>query len=100
MTEVTVHPAGTEAPVPVEAPARVETATESLTKANADIAVRPDMKGRKIGVRKISALQLFRLTKMLGEVPQSTLQIAMNAVSCVSIDGEQVPFPTKESEIE
>lgn len=61
-----------------------------------------DTKGRSIGVRKISALQLYRLTKIMGSLAsnETTLNLAMTAASIAFIDGDAVHFPANEAEIE
>lgn len=61
-----------------------------------------DTKGREIVVRKISALQLYRLTKIMGSLAsnETTLNLAMTAASIASVDGDVVHFPANEAEIE
>lgn len=74
----------------------------TVAKAAERTASVTDSMGRAIVVRKISALQLYRLTKIMGALAsnETTLNLAMTAASIASIDGTAVHFPANEAEIE
>lgn len=80
--KVTVHDTEPSADKPARA-----------SKAKATVVT--DALGRKIGVRKLSALDKFELSMLMG--PQSTnmgaMQHAVMACSATSIDGEEVSPP-------
>jgi hypothetical protein len=89
MTTVKVLSEGAEAPsqaIVNAAAAAGETVTDEL--------------GRTLVVRRVNAVQLYRLTRILGDVPQGTLNLAMSAASVMSIDGDQIGFPASNREIE
>ena len=79
---------------------------QAPTPSQAIVANRPagetvtDSLGRQLTVRRVDPVQFYRLTKILGEVPQTALNIAMTAVSVVGIDGEHVGFPSSNIQIE
>lgn len=65
--------------------------------------VTTDARGRQIGYRKPSALDRYRVSKMLGgeiATNQEAAGMAMLAYCCTSIDGEAVPMPNSERAIE
>ena len=82
--------------------AHAVTAPSAVVRAASDVAYESDARGRRIGVRRIDALKLYRLTKVLGATAtnQSALNLAMSAASVVEIDGEPVGFPASEMQVE
>lgn len=81
-----------------------ETPSAAIIRAavEADTASHTDIKGRVIEVRRVTLLQMFRLTEVLGEGASnpSRMNLAMSACSVTAIDGEKVSFPGKLSELE
>lgn len=79
-----------------------ETPSQMLMRGGSGIVYKIDTSKRKIGVRKIDALQLYRLTKIMGPTSdnQTSLRIAMSACSVVEIDGEMETFPNSERMLE
>jgi len=61
-----------------------------------------DARGRSIAARKLSLLDYYRLTKMLGEQASNErqMELASLAASVTEIDGEPTIFPNSEREIE
>lgn len=62
-----------------------------------------DAKGRTLGFRRPSAMDRYRLSKMLGgdvAANQEAAGLAMLAYLCISIDGEAVMKPNSERQIE
>ncbi len=55
-----------------------------------------DSNGRSIGVRPLTAIGMFRLTKAMGDEASNAalFRQASVAMSCVEIDGDSVPRPT------
>lgn len=80
--------------------ASTEKASESVLRAGAETVTVVDERGRSITVVRRGPLHLYRLTKMLGDAGQGTLNIAMAAASVSKIDDSDVPFPVHEREIE
>jgi hypothetical protein len=82
--------------------AETPSATIIRTAVEADTASHTDIKGRVIEVRRVTLLQMFRLTEVLGESASNPtrLNLAMSACSVTAIDGEKVSFPGKLSELE
>lgn len=74
----------------------------SVPRAAAEVAYEVDAKGRRIGVRRVNALALYRLTKVLGETAsnQASLNLALSVASVVEINGDPVAFPATEAQVE
>lgn len=98
--KATPIPAGTAPQPQANAPQAPSEAV--VAQGNRPLVVTDD-RGRQIGYRKPSALDRYRLSKMLGgEVAtnQEAAGMAMLAFCCTSIDGEAVPTPNSERAIE
>lgn len=61
-----------------------------------------DARGRVITVRKMNALQVYRLTKVLGQhaANQATLDMATLASTVCRIDTQDIAFPASDKDIE
>jgi hypothetical protein len=96
MAEVTIHGAEGAASAPAETP------SQTVVRSGNEIARKADGNGRMIGVRRLKALQLFKLTELLGEGANvaATLNMAMMACSVVEIGGDAIAFPTSKRELE
>lgn len=80
-----------------------EPPSQAITRSSSgDSAEMKDKRGRKIVVRKISALQLYQITKMLGASAdsQAALNIACAVAAVREIDGAPVAFPANDREIQ
>ncbi|GGH14870.1 hypothetical protein GCM10007036_14460 [Alsobacter metallidurans] len=101
---VTIHEAGAVAAPAANAtaPATAETPSQKIVKAADRRATATDDEGRVIEVKALTALDLYRLTKLLGanSANQQALNIAMSACSVTAIDGERITPPNSEREIE
>jgi hypothetical protein len=91
---------GNENPPVVTAQPRVSPLVEQ--KQGDGITRVRDSNGRSIGVKPMGALDMFRLTKVLGEDASNAalFRMANVAYSCVEIDGEHVARPTSMMTIE
>jgi hypothetical protein len=83
--------------------AAIETPSESLIKdANRTVIV-TDARGRKLGVKRMgNGLVRFRLARILGQDAANS-QIMVQAMlysSVVSVNGDPVPFPKTELQLE
>lgn len=78
-----------------------EVPAESLTKT-ADVATAYDSKGRLIAVKRLNALQFYRLTKAMGASSSnaSAMDLATIASSVTKIDAENIAMPSTESDVE
>jgi hypothetical protein len=68
-----------------------------------DTATETDARGRIIKVRRLNALQAYRLSKAIGADSASnevTMNFATLASSVCEIDGEAVDFPVTERQVE
>lgn len=91
----------------IEAGAKEVTLAEKLAAAfeftpvegKAQIVCKERNGSRILIVQKSTPLDLYRITKMLGNVGQETLQMALNAASVVSINDDAVPPPGTERQI-
>jgi|GEM_PF-674561 hypothetical protein len=84
-------------PGPVESPSR------KVVKDANRIVIATDERGRKLGIKRMtSGLASFRLTRILGPDAgnRSLLAQAMMYVTVISIDGDPVPFPRTELQLE
>jgi hypothetical protein len=83
--------------------AAVETPSEALIKdANRTVIVTDD-RGRKLGIKRVTnALSMFRLSRVLGSDAYNGPAIgqALMYASVVSINGDPVPFPKTELQLE
>lgn len=63
---------------------------------------RPDTQGREIGVRKLDALEIYRLTKIMGPAASvdASLNMAITVCAVRSIDGNTIMMPANERELE
>jgi hypothetical protein len=75
-------------------------AAQILADANR-IEYETDAAGRVIGVRRLSALDMFDITLLLGEnaTNQAALMQALNVCSVVEIDGDPVPRPGSQAQL-
>jgi hypothetical protein len=67
-----------------------------------DTASHSDAKGRVISVKRLNALQFYRLTKVMGASSSNAaaMDMAMIASSVRKIDATPVAMPTTEREVE
>jgi hypothetical protein len=83
--------------------AAVETPSEALIKdANRTVIV-ADGRGRKLGIKRaMNALSAFRLARVLGPDAYNgpVMTLAIMYTSVVSINGDPVPFPKTELQLE
>jgi hypothetical protein len=90
------------APLPAPIPAG-PTPTQQIVQDANRIEYVTDSLGRVLGVKRINAKHRFRVVKALstatGEKPQA-LFLALIACACCSVDGDQVPFPINEIQVE
>lgn len=87
MAEVVIHEAG----------------AASNTPAAADLEVVTDARGRKLKLKRPTILQESRVVRMMGEAAMNASYMSgyvLPAVMVVDIDGQAVPFPNSEREIE
>lgn len=89
-------------PPPDRHPGDAPTPTQQMVASKATQATRRDARGRMITVKRLTLLDFYRLTKLLGEhsATPTTMDLASVAASVVEIDGEVVFFPTGERELE
>lgn len=93
-----VHSMGAaSAPAAATPSAEIIRAASTVNRASAK-----DATGRLIEVERISLLQMFRLTDILGagSTNEARMNLTLAAVSVVAIDGEKVSFPSRMSELE
>src|SRR5579859_4435481 len=74
------------------------TTTETIKQAETAQAI--DTKGRVITVKRLNALDYYRITKILGEATQATIDMASLACAVRKIDITDYAFPTTERELE
>lgn len=101
MTKARVHVHG-QAP---EVPARqiTETPTETMVNSTVRAGEVTDARGRRITVRRLSALDRMRLFAAAGSELSRNEQwigIAAIAASCAAIDGDPVPKPASRMQVE
>lgn len=79
-----------------------ETPTDTIVRAAVERAYKVDAKGRKIGVRRISLLNSFRISKLLGQFAENNVTLAMAQISAAvcEIDGEAIHTPNTVRELE
>jgi hypothetical protein len=79
----------------------METPTETMARSTQNKATAADARGRIIAVRRLSALQYFNLTKVMGADASNpaAMDIAMIASSVCRIDVLDIAFPRKDSDI-
>lgn len=79
----------------------LETPTQALAQM-ANTASHMDGRGRLITVKRLDALQFYRLTKAMGEVSstEAAMDMAMLACAVSKIDATPVAFPNTEREVE
>jgi|ERR1700735_2341377 hypothetical protein len=83
--------------------AAVETPSESLVKDANRIVIVTDTRGRQLGVKSArNALNNFRLSRILGADAGNRNVMSQAAMYCavVSINGDPVPFPKTELQLE
>jgi hypothetical protein len=84
-------------------PAPVETPSQTLVNDANRIVVVADRRGRKLGVKRAnSGLAHFRLSRLLGADAQNRAALgqALLYTAVVSINGDAVPFPKTELQLE
>ena len=88
--------------VKIRKAAELDTPSQQIVNTARKTAEAIDKKGRVIEVQVLRALDLYRLTKIMGVSSQNetTMNLAMTARSVVAIDGVQISAPSAESEIE
>jgi hypothetical protein len=92
MAKVTVHKDG-----------KVETPSESIVKAAQQPGTATDANGRRIGIRKLQALDRLKMFEVIGAENsrnEQYLGIAALAFSVASIDGEPVNRPASKPQLE
>jgi len=89
IAKATIRAAGDQA-----APTTVTTTTSG------DNRTVKDANGRSITVRRLSVLEEMRLLKILGEHNSSYYSLCSQVARVASINGEPVPMPNSEREIE
>lgn len=94
------HPAPVD-PVAHQAP--LISPTQAVIAEAQRVAHVHDALGRRLGIVRVSAALRRRVLKAMsaenGDKPQLFI-MALAAASCVEIDGERVPFPTTERQID
>jgi hypothetical protein len=75
--------------------------TPSRAVVSPSTASHVDARGRRITVRKLTALDFYRLTKLVPP-PQNemTMNMATTAIACASIDDDPVTFPLTELQLD
>ena len=84
-------------------PAPADTPSQQVVKDANRIVIAIDSRGRKLGIKRMtSGLASFRLTRILGSDAgnRGVLAQAMLYTAVVSIDGDPVPFPRSELQLE
>ena len=78
-----------------------ETTTEALADM-VDSASHLDARGRLITVNRLSALQFYRLTKVMGAASSNVASMDLAAIASAvkKIDAAPVAFPSNEREVE
>jgi hypothetical protein len=78
-----------------------ETATEQLAKA-VDTATHLDARNRLIAVKRLNALQFYRLTKAMGAASSNpaAMDLAILAASVSKIDTTVIAMPSSERDVE
>ena len=76
--------------------------TSEITTHGTDKVLVTDAKGRVIAVRKLNALQIFRLSKAMGASAENSrvMDLATIASSVSRIDTLDFAFPSKERDVE
>jgi hypothetical protein len=79
-----------------------ETPTQAIVAAARPVDVTLDPDGRKIVVRKMTPVEQFRFKKVIGRYMDNAgyLMDAMMAASVRSVDGNPMPFPQSEADVE
>lgn len=101
-TVILTQTAADVAPVASATPAAPPIVTQMPKVLAGEAATRTDARGRRITVKRLDPIQLYRLTKMMGQAANSeaSVNLAMLAAAVREIDGAPEPFPTNESQIE
>lgn len=75
---------------------------ETTTKSVKDTASFTDTKGRLITVRRLNALQVYRLTKALGASASNPATADMATLACTvcRINTQDIAFPLTEKDVE
>lgn len=84
-------------------PAAVETPSETMVRAAVKTGEITDARGRRISVRRLSALDRMRLYAAAGPELSNNIQwigVAAVAASCAAIDGDPVPKPASRMQVE
>ncbi len=84
-----------------KAKANLQTPSEMVANAvETQFAI--DLKGRRIEVRQLNALQVYRLTKVLGSTASNPAAADMATLACtvVKIDAKDIALPATEREVE
>lgn len=78
-----------------------ETATEAMAKM-ADTAMHTDARGRVITVKRLNALQFYRLTKAMGQAAsnEASMDLAILASSVTRINATNFAPPATERDVE
>lgn len=90
---------GEAAPTPVPA----ETPSQTIVNSATTMGEIVDAQGRRLAVRRLSALDRMRLFAAAGgelSGNQQWIGLAAIAASCVGIDGDQVPKPVSRLQVE
>ena len=79
-----------------------ETPSQAIIKASAPEDVTLEADGRKIVVRKMTPIEQFRFKKVIGKFMDNLgfLSDAMMAASVRKVDGDPMPFPQSEANVE
>jgi hypothetical protein len=88
--------------LPVGGAVVVETPSEIVAQSANDTATKADARGRAITVKRLNALQFYRLTKAMGATASNAtaMDLAVIASSVQKIDGEDVMPPATELQVE
>lgn len=80
---------------------REQTATD-ITSQLRESASHVDARGRRITVSSLNALQIYRLTKVLGPFSSNAATMDMATLACTvrKIDATDIAFPATEREVE
>jgi hypothetical protein len=78
-----------------------QTPTESVASVQ-DTASQLDARGRRITVKRLNALDYYRLTKVMGRAAsnEATMGMAMLAVTVRRIDTQDIAMPASEKDVE
>lgn len=101
MAQVTLHQPGAEPAPSAQAPAPAASPSQQAVQTANQIRYVTDSTGRRIGWRRLNALEDFDLTEIAGQNESNTgwMIRATAAFGVREIDGEPVPRPTTKTQL-